>query len=68
MSQEDQQRVDFGYSDKLAILSDVLEMVEAKKNLCMQKRWKYKKSNGEDVIPSGCQCDPYVRMPIRVMD
>ena len=50
LSPEDKRHVYFDYSDKLAVLNDVLELVTAKKNLCMKKRWKYKKSNGEEVI------------------
>ncbi|KAL9581026.1 MAG: hypothetical protein Q9212_004143 [Teloschistes hypoglaucus] len=50
LSSEDQQAIDFSRADKPAILSDVLEAAEEKKQLCMQKRWKYKKNNGEVVI------------------
>ncbi|KAI4100788.1 MAG: hypothetical protein L6R37_005236 [Teloschistes peruensis] len=50
LSSEDQQAIDFSRADKPAILSDVLQAAEEKKQLCMQKRWKYKKKNGEVVI------------------
>ena len=36
--------------DKLSILQDILEAVEEKKELCLQKRWKYRRANGEIVI------------------
>ncbi|KAI4199301.1 MAG: hypothetical protein LQ350_004683 [Teloschistes chrysophthalmus] len=50
LSSEDQQAIDFSRADKPAILSDVLQAAEEMKQLCMQKRWKYKKKNGEVVI------------------
>ena len=34
----------------MAILNDILNVVEAKKKKCMDKRWKYTKSNGDVVI------------------
>jgi hypothetical protein len=37
-------------TDRLAILNDVLAAVEAKKQSCMQKRWKFTKRNGEVII------------------
>jgi hypothetical protein len=50
LSDEHKQQIVFGCLDKRAILGDVLAIVEAKKHLCMKRRWKYKKSSGEDVI------------------
>jgi hypothetical protein len=37
-------------SEKLAVLSDILVAVEEKKQLCMQRRWRLKKSNGDVII------------------
>ncbi|KAL8691858.1 MAG: hypothetical protein Q9218_003002 [Villophora microphyllina] len=50
LSDEDKQAIDFFRSDKPAILSDVLQAAENKQQLCMQKRWKYSKKNGDVVI------------------
>ncbi|KAI4250807.1 MAG: hypothetical protein LQ352_005234 [Teloschistes flavicans] len=50
LSSEDQQDIDFSMDDKPATLSDALEAAEEKKQLCMRKRWKYSKKNGEVVI------------------
>ncbi|KAL8638503.1 MAG: hypothetical protein Q9228_004347 [Teloschistes exilis] len=50
VSSEDQQAIDFSRADKPAILSDILQAAEEKKQLFMQERWKYKKENGEVVI------------------
>ena len=36
--------------DKIAILQDILKAVEEKKELCLQRRWKYRRANGEVVI------------------
>jgi hypothetical protein len=46
----DKYEIDFDHSDKRAILSDVLNMVNVKKDQCMQNRWKYKNKNNEDVF------------------
>src|SRR4051795_4500117 len=37
-------------SEKLAVLSDILVAVEEKKQLCMQRRWRLKKPNGDVII------------------
>ena len=50
LDHEDRKQIDFGRPDKRAILHDVLEAVEVKKQFVMQRRWKYKKRNGEVVI------------------
>lgn len=34
----------------LAILKDLLEAVEQKQLICLEKRWKYRKRNGEILI------------------
>lgn len=50
LSDEDRGIIDPQHTDKLVILKDVLEAVEKKKLLCLKKRWKYKKINGEVII------------------
>lgn len=50
LSDEDKGTIDPQQTDKLVILKDVLEAVEKKKLLCLKKRWKYQKSNGEVII------------------
>jgi len=50
LSKKDKDQIGLYSSDRLTILNDVLGTVESKKELCMKNRWKYKNSNGEDVI------------------
>ncbi|KAL9048781.1 MAG: hypothetical protein Q9206_005849 [Seirophora lacunosa] len=50
LSPEDRQAIDFSRIEKSAILSDVLHAAEQKKQICMQKRWKFTKRNGDIVI------------------
>src|SRR5437764_3167429 len=50
LTKEEKQQIDFSRPDKLAILDDILAAVEEKKKLCVEKSWKYKKSNGETII------------------
>jgi hypothetical protein len=50
LSSEDKQNVNFERTDKLAILEDVLKAVDHKKQLCLEKRWKYKKGKKEFII------------------
>lgn len=51
LSDEDRSIIHSHAADKkLAILGDVLAAVEKKRLVCMEKRWKYKKSNGEVLI------------------
>ena len=50
MSDKYKLHFDFSRTDRLAILKDVLAAVEAKKQTCMKKRWKYTNRNGDDVI------------------
>ena len=42
--------VDFQRTDKHAILSDVLEGIQRKKQACFERRLKYKRRNGEVVV------------------
>ncbi|KAI4129777.1 MAG: hypothetical protein LQ338_002087 [Usnochroma carphineum] len=51
LSDEDKQAIDFSnVDDKPSILSDLLKAAEEKRQVCMQKRWKYTKKNGEIII------------------
>lgn len=50
LTDEDKQSIDFSRTDKTTILADVLHAAELKKQLCLQKRWKYTKSNGHVII------------------
>lgn len=36
--------------DRLAVLTDVLTLVDAKKNICINNRWRYKRKNGQIII------------------
>ena len=47
---EDKLNVDFNREDKLAILRDVLDAVNEKKRIGLEKRWKYKKGKKEIII------------------
>jgi hypothetical protein len=50
LDDEEKGDVNFEREDKLAILKDVLEAVDEKKKMCLQKRWKYKKGGKEIII------------------
>lgn len=50
MSPEDKAHIDFQCPDKLRILNDVLVAAEEKRQECIKKQWKYKKSNGRIII------------------
>lgn len=50
LNKEDKENIDFNRNDKLAILDDVLATVVEKKQLCIEKQWKYKKGSREIVI------------------
>ena len=49
LSNEDRQKIDVSLLDKRGILKDVIDVVEDKRTLCLQKQWKIKK-NGEEVM------------------
>ena len=49
LKEKDKENVDFQRGDKRAILIDVLGEVERKKRMCISRRLKYKRSNGESV-------------------
>ncbi len=50
LSIADQQMLDFDRRDKLNVLSDLLVIVNEKRNACLQNRWKFKNRKNEDVI------------------
>lgn len=50
LTDEDKQSIDFSRTDKSTILEDVLQAAESKKQLCLQKRWKYTKKTGHVII------------------
>jgi hypothetical protein len=50
LSDKDRLTIDFNRVDRLKALDDVLVAVEEKKQKCLEKRWKYRNSKGEDVI------------------
>ncbi|KAL8992618.1 MAG: hypothetical protein Q9169_006964 [Polycauliona sp. 2 TL-2023] len=50
LSDEDKQSFDFCQTDKSKILAGVLQATERKKQLCLQRRWKYTRKNGDVVI------------------
>jgi hypothetical protein len=50
LSDREKQDVDFNCTDKLAILADVFTSVDNKKQLCIEKRWIYRKGNREIII------------------
>jgi hypothetical protein len=50
LSPADRREIDFDRSNRRAILSDVLSLVNAKKDQCMKRRWKYKNKKGQDVV------------------
>ncbi|KAL8920274.1 MAG: hypothetical protein Q9208_006342 [Pyrenodesmia sp. 3 TL-2023] len=51
LSDEDKRAIDFSRTgNKSAILSDVLGLAEQKREICMQKGWRYTRKNGDVVI------------------
>jgi len=50
LSNDDKNGIDFDCTDKRVILDDVLRVVDVKKQLCLDKRWKYKKGDKEIII------------------
>ncbi|KAI9827413.1 MAG: hypothetical protein M1819_006954 [Sarea resinae] len=47
---EDRQHIDLSRPGKIDILRDILETVKEKRQLCLDRRWTYKKKNGEVII------------------
>lgn len=50
LKDKDKQNIDFQRTDKYAILADILEEVQKKKQACIERRLKYKRKNGEFVV------------------
>src|SRR5436190_2485161 len=50
LKDEEKRHINFDCSDGRAVVGELLEVAEAKKNLCMQRRWTYRKGNEEEVI------------------
>ena len=50
VSPDDRALIELPCSDKLQLLRDVAVATEEKKKLCIQKRWKYTRRNGETII------------------
>ncbi|KAH0536560.1 hypothetical protein FGG08_006568 [Glutinoglossum americanum] len=53
LNPEDRQHIDFDCppgSKKLLVLDQLRSAAEEKKNLCLAKRWKYSKKNGETIV------------------
>jgi Holliday junction resolvase len=50
LDDEDKRIVDFNRTDKLVILRDVLDTVDEKMRICLERRWKYRKGKKEVII------------------
>ena len=50
LSDQDRRAVSISCSEKPAILEDILIAAESKRQTCMQKRWKFKRKNGDVII------------------
>ena len=50
LDEEDKANVDFSNSNKLDILKDILAIAEDKRQVCLEKRWKYRKGKKEVII------------------
>ena len=47
---DDKAQLDIYRTEKIAVLDDILSLVRVKQNICLQKRWKLKKSSGESLV------------------
>ena len=47
---DDKAQLDISCTDKVTVLDNILSLVRAKQAICMQKRWKFKKSSGESLV------------------
>lgn len=47
---DDRNVFDFGNLDKLSTLSEVIKVVEAKRDECIDKQWKFRRENGEELV------------------
>lgn len=43
-------QLDIYRTEKIAVLDDILSLVKVKQNICLQKRWKFKKRSGESLV------------------
>ena len=50
LGKDDKAAIQIQNIDKLSVLNDVLAVVNEKRRMCMQRRLRYRKSNGEVVI------------------
>ena len=46
----DKAQLDIYRTAKIAVLDDILSLIKVKQNICLQKRWKFKKSSGESLV------------------
>lgn len=46
----DKAQLDIYRTEKIAVLDDILSLVKVKQNICLQKRWKFKKRSGESLV------------------
>lgn len=50
LNDEERAQLDFQRPDKRLVLEELLEVIEDKKQLCLRRRWKVRKRNGELVF------------------
>ncbi|KAL8789942.1 MAG: hypothetical protein Q9195_006603 [Heterodermia aff. obscurata] len=50
LDDDTKKNLDYEDSDKRSIVAKVLRAAEEKKQLCMQKGWRFKRANGNDII------------------
>ena len=50
LNDEEKAQLDFQRPDKRLLLGELLEVIEQKKQLCLQRRWRLRKRNGELVF------------------
>lgn len=50
LNDEEKAQLDFQRPDKRLVLGELLEVIEQKKQLCLQRRWRLRKRNGELVF------------------
>lgn len=50
LSEQDNLLFDLSRTDKAAVLEDIVVAAEAKRQTCLQKRWKYRRADGNSII------------------
>ena len=50
LSDTDRKNIHFDDQNKLGTLEQLLAVVNAKKQLCVEKHWKYKRSSGKEIL------------------